>query len=240
VSVSFLYSRLLSRAVTGISKWHMRRQVPDAGLFEKVWPQYPVGCKRILFSSNYLPALTRPNVDVVTDGIAEITPRGVRTADGVLHEVDVIVYGTGFTASDFLAPMKILGRGRRNLREQWADGARAYLGISVPHFPNLYIMYGPNTNVGSGSIVFMLEQQARFIVDALAHAKRWGAPIEVKPEVEEAFDTEIQGRLASSVWTKCSSWYRNAAGRVSTNWPGTSLEYRKRTKFSPNDYQIVK
>lgn len=238
LAIAFLYSKPLARAVTAISRRHMRKQVPDPALFAKVWPDYPVGCKRILFSSDYLPALGQPNVEVVTDGIREIRPEGIVDADGSLHEVDVIVHGTGFTASDFLAPIEVRGRGGADLRERWREGAHAYLGLAVPDFPNMFLMYGPNTNVGSGSIVFMLEQQARHLAEAIAHSARAGAPLEVRREVEAAYDAEMQDRLSDSVWTRCNSWYRNANGRISTNWPGLSLEYRRRTAFDPVDYAV--
>ncbi|MGW0889840.1 flavin-containing monooxygenase [Saccharopolyspora sp. NPDC002578] len=241
IAVSFLYSRVLSRILTAFSRRHMRKQVPDPALFEKVWPQYPVGCKRILFSNDYLPALGESNVAVVDTGIESIHAGGVRDGSGEFHEVDVIIYGTGFTASDFLAPLRVAGAGGRDLREEWSrTGSRAYLGISVPHFPNLYVMYGPNTNVGAGSIVFMLEQQAKHLTSAILHSARVGSPIAVRPEVAAAFDAEVQGRLVDGVWTKCASWYCDASGRISTNWPGTGVEYRRRTAdFRPSDYEPV-
>ncbi|HET6877914.1 MAG TPA: NAD(P)/FAD-dependent oxidoreductase [Jatrophihabitans sp.] len=240
LALALLYSKPLARMVTAISRTHMKRQLKDPALFAKLWPSYPIGCKRILFSNNYLPALTQPNVALVTEPITEITTSGVRTGDGAQHDVDAIIYGTGFTATDFLAPMKIRGLDGRDLREEWGGGARAYLGVSVPRFPNLFLMYGPNTNLGSGSIVFMLECQARYIRQALEHVAAAGAPISVRPEVEAAYDAETQERLAHGVWSKCSSWYRNAQGRITTNWPGTVTEYRRRTAhFDPSAYETA-
>lgn len=195
----------------------------------------------MLFSNDYLPALGEANVEVVDRGIGSIHPHWITDAGGEFREVDVVIYGTGFTASDFLAPLTITGVGGRDLRERWSrHGASAYLGISVPHFPNLYVVYGPNTNVGAGSIIFMLEQQAKHLTDAIRHGARVGRPIAVRPEVAAAFDEEVQGRLRDSVWTKCGSWYRDASGRISANWPGTSLEYRRRTaEFRPSDHEPV-
>jgi len=240
MAVAFLYSKQLSKVVEGISRMHFKRQVKDEVLRAKLWPDYPVGCKRILFSSNYLPALEQPNVDIITGGIDAITETGLRTKDGVVHEADVIIYGTGFTATDFLAPMKIRGVGGRDLREEWTEGARAYLGVSVPNFPNLFLMYGPNTNTGSGSIIFFLECQARYISQAVDHTDRLGKPIAVRQSVEDEFDKEVQGRLVNGVWSQCTSWYRNANGRITTNWPGTQREYRRRTaQFNPADYDTV-
>jgi cation diffusion facilitator CzcD-associated flavoprotein CzcO len=236
LSIAFLYSKPLSRFVAALSRWHMMRQLNNFELFEKVWPDYAVGCKRILFSNDYLPSLRQPNVDVVSDPIEEIAETGVRTSDGLVHEVDVIIYGTGFTASDFLAPMKILGQGRRDLRAQWSNGARAYLGVSVPHFPNLFLMYGPNTNLGAGSVVYMLESQAKYIRQAVA-GLRGGDAVVVRADVEDRYDAETQARLTDGVWSKCTSWYRTANGRVSTNWPGTSSQYRRRMKrFDANEF----
>ena len=240
MGVAFLYARPLSKAIEQACRTHLKYQVKDKVLRAKLWPDYPVGCKRILFSSNYLPSLTQPNVDLVTEGIDEITPTGVRTKDGVTHDVDVIIFGTGFTASDFLAPMQIRGRGGKDLREEWAGGAQAYLGMSVVDFPNLFLMYGPNTNLGSGSIVTMLESQARYIRKAIAHSQSTGRPIAVRGDVAAKFDRSLQERLVDGVWSKCSSWYRNANGRVSTNWPGTVTEYRRRTaKFDASDFTTV-
>uniref|UniRef100_UPI001C21E59F flavin-containing monooxygenase n=1 Tax=Nocardia alni TaxID=2815723 RepID=UPI001C21E59F len=156
-----------------IADRHRAHHVPDPELRRKLTPDYEPGCKRALFSNDYFPALTQPNVAVETTTIEAITPSGIRTADGVEHPADVIIYGTGFKGTEFLAPMNIYGRGGRKLTDVWSpEGARAYLGMSVPDFPNLFLMYGPNTNVGSGSIIYMLESQARYIrqiVQYLSH-----------------------------------------------------------------------
>jgi cation diffusion facilitator CzcD-associated flavoprotein CzcO len=242
LGVALLYSKPLATAVTRLSRWHMQRGVgDDPGLFAKVWPSYPVGCKRILFSNDYLPALTQPNVELVTSGIEQVTASGVDTRDGVAHQLDVLILGTGFTATDFLAPMQVRGLGGRDLRAQWREGARAYLGIAVPHFPNLFMMYGPNTNLGSGSIVYMLESQARYVGQAVSSlAADGGRPLVVRPEVEAAYDAKIQERLVTGVWSRCSNWYRNANGRVTTNWPRLPLEYRRATaRFDRDAYQVA-
>ncbi|MGH3519616.1 MAG: flavin-containing monooxygenase, partial [Haloechinothrix sp.] len=153
-------------AVAAISRRHLRKQVPDPVLRVKVTPDYAPGCKRGLFSDDYLPALGRPNVEVETTGISEILAHGIRTEDGVVREADVIVYGTGFKATEFLAPMAIHGLDGQKLADVWNEGPHAYLGMTVPGFPNLFIMYGPNTNLGVGSIIYMLESQARYIRQA--------------------------------------------------------------------------
>ncbi|MBW0113985.1 NAD(P)/FAD-dependent oxidoreductase [Pseudonocardia sp. KRD-169] len=216
----------------------LRRQVPDAALRAKLQPDYPVGCKRVGISSDWFPALARPHVDVVTDAIAAVTPTGVRTADRTEHPADVIVLGTGFATSDFLAPMKVFGPGGAELSDRWREGARAHLGIAVPGFPNLFLLYGPNTNVGSGSIVHMLESQIAYVRQAIAAIAGGAGPLSVRPEVESRFDTEMQDRLGRSVWTGCQSWYRTETGRIVNNWPGLMREYRRRTaRFDAEEYE---
>lgn len=240
LSVAWVYAKPLAAAIKRWSKWHMRRQTKaKPGLFEKVWPEYPVGCKRILFSDSYLPALAEPNVEVVTDGIDKITPTGVRTADGRAHEVDVIIWGTGFKTTEFLAPMAITGIGGHELTEEWRSGAHAYYGVSVPRFPNLFLMYGPNTNTGGGSIIYFLEAQAKYLGRYVDHLATTGAPLTVRREVEKAYDARIQAQLADSVWSRCSSWYRQADGRITTNWPLLGIQYRNQARFDPADYEVV-
>ncbi|WP_280317357.1 flavin-containing monooxygenase [Nocardia wallacei] len=231
----------IRRIATWLGHRALRRDVPDPALRAKLTPDYPVLCKRVLFSNEYYPALTRPNVDVVTTGIAEIVPGGIRTTDGEVHPADVIVYGTGFKGSEFLWPMRVTGRGGVELDRVWTGGARAYLGMAVPGFPNLFLMYGPNTNLGIGSIVYMIECQARYIRHALSYlAAHPGRGLEVRPAVARAFDEHTQRRLRRTPWTHCSSWYRNAAGRITNNWPGTVTSYRLRTRrLNPADYDLV-
>ncbi|MFH5209549.1 flavin-containing monooxygenase [Antrihabitans spumae] len=220
---------------------HRESQIDDPELLAKMTPDYQAGCKRGLMASNYYPAVGQPNVHIETSHIEKITPNAVVTDDGVSHPVDVIVYCTGFAATQFLAPMNIHGIGGKSLREVWSDGARAYYGLAVPHFPNMFVMYGPNTNLGSGSIIYMHEQQARYVRQAVEFLKRKKAfYVAVKPEVEQSYDAEIQKRLEKTVWTKCSSWYREASGRVVANWPGKMSEYGKRTNFDPKDYDVTR
>ncbi|GAA1955753.1 NAD(P)/FAD-dependent oxidoreductase [Amycolatopsis minnesotensis] len=218
-----------------------RRYVKDRALRAKVKPGYQMGCKRILFTNDYLPALAKPNVTVETGRIAEITPRGVRTADGTEHEADVLVYGTGFAATDFLGELDVRGLGGRGLADDWAKGAHAYLGMAVPGFPNLFCVYGPNTNLGAGSIVYMIERQARYLRQAVeALSKPDVSYLDVHPGVERRFDEEMRRRLKRSVWTTCSSWYRQDDGRVTTNWPGLVSEYHRRTrKLDLGDYRVA-
>jgi cation diffusion facilitator CzcD-associated flavoprotein CzcO len=221
----------IANSIEWIAKTHLAKQVSDPALRAKLTPDYQIGCKRVLFANNYYPAVAQPNVKVETGQINEITPRGVRTADGVEHEADTIIYGTGFAATDFLGGLDVRGLEGRTLADYWSQGAHAYLGIAVPGFPNLFCMYGPNTNLGAGSIIYMIERQARYIRQAVEHlAKPDVSYLDVDSAVEARYDEEIQSRLAKSVWTMCSSWYRQDDGRVPTNWPGLVSEYDRRTK----------
>lgn len=226
--------------VTKIAVNHLHKQVADPELRAKLTPDYPAGCKRGLFSNNYYPALTQPNVRVETTEIAEVAPTGVRTADGVLHEVDVIIYGTGFKGTEFLWPMTIHGANGRKLEDEWQGGARAYHGISVPGFPNMFMVYGPNTNLGVGSIVYMIESQARYIRQALQELSRHPAhTLDVRRAVAEEYDVKLQARLDRTPWGLCSSWYRNAAGRITNNWPGAVASYRLQTRtLRPEHYHL--
>jgi cation diffusion facilitator CzcD-associated flavoprotein CzcO len=221
------------------SEWLRRAQVPDPALRARLTPDHPVGCKRILISSDWFPALTRPRVDLVTAPITEVTATGVRTADDVEHAADVIILGTGFASTEFLAPMKVFGPGGHELSERWRDGARAHLGITVPGFPNLFLLYGPNTNLGSGSIVHMLECQIGYVRQAVELLRSGVRTLSVRPEVAARFDAEVQHRLARSVWTGCRSWYRTASGRIVSNWPGTMREYAQRTRrFEEAEFEL--
>lgn len=227
----------LARVLKGLAAANLKRHIKDPVLRAKLTPDYPIGCKRVLFSSEWYPALACDNVDVETDHIVEVTETGVRTADGRLHEVDVIIYGTGFKATEFLAPMTITGRDGRDLQSEWADGAHAHLGIAVPGFPNMFLIYGPNTNLGSSSVILMMEQQAgyiRQIVEELAR-RGTGRAFEVWRSVAETYDAEIQSRLERGVWSQCNNWYRTASGRVTTNWPGLVHEYQRRTRTAVLD-----
>jgi cation diffusion facilitator CzcD-associated flavoprotein CzcO len=219
----------------------MRSQLKDPELRKKVWPDYTFGCKRILFSSAFLPALGRPNVDVVTERIKSLSATGVVTDDGAEHEVDCIIYGTGFRTNDFMFPMAIRGAGGRSLAQDWAQGAHAHLGITIPGFPSLFVMYGPNTNTSGGSIIAYLEAQASYIRQALALVRRRGAAgISVRPEVEAASDGDVQAAFADTAWTRCDSWYRTPDGRIVANWPYYMRDYFERTRvLEPSEFELL-
>lgn len=222
---------LAGKAIKTTALKHLANKIKDPELRAKLTPDYPVGCKRILFANTYYPAISQPHVELVTDAITHITPSGVVTATGATHDVDVIIYATGFDAQEFLESIDITGVGGQKLATQWRDGARAYLGIYVPNFPNLFLSYGPNTNLGGGSIIYMLEAQARHIRQTMDRLRAGGhSSVAVTPEADELYDREIQNRLAKSVWSHCSSWYRHASGRITSNWPGSTHPYAQRTK----------
>jgi cation diffusion facilitator CzcD-associated flavoprotein CzcO len=214
----------------GVALAQRRIQLRDRGLRAKVTPDYPMGCKRILVTADWYPALMRDDVDLITEPIETITPTGIRA--GIEREYDAIVYATGFQTSDPVAPMQVFGVDGVNLStEAWKEGAEAYLGISVPGFPNLFLMYGPNTNLGAGSIIYMLECQMRYVVDAMRRLReRELAWIDVREGPHRAFCDEMQRRLTGSVWESCDSWYRAPSGRITNNWPGLMTEYRARTR----------
>ncbi|GAA3172170.1 NAD(P)/FAD-dependent oxidoreductase [Blastococcus jejuensis] len=240
-AVAFTKWTGLMRLIDGQARRHLRRQVGDPALREAVAPQGEPGCKRILLSNDYYPALTRPSVEVVRTPISRVLPDGLRTDDGVVHPVDTIIWGTGFAATDFLTPMTVTGPGGRDLREAWADGAEAYLGIAVAGFPNLFLLYGPNTNLGHNSIVYMLESQIRYVVQAVRRVAARPAALSVRPEVQRRFNEWVQDRITATVWDRgCTSWYRTASGRNTTNWPDFTFAYRARTRrFDEADYELT-
>ena len=220
---------------------HIARQVTDDALRTALTPEDPIGCKRILLSNEYYGALTRDNVDVVTSAITEVTPTGVRTSDGSHHEVDAIIYGTGFKATEILGPLHVTGRNGRVLHKEWQDGAEAHLGISVAGFPNLFILYGPNTGLGHSSVVLMLEAQINYVLQAVRRlAKGDIAWLEVWSAVQAGSNAALQRRIRTSVWAQeCDSWYRTAAGKNTIQWPGFTFEYAARTRrLDESDFHL--
>lgn len=223
------WSKALLGAVEKAWRLHLRRQVRDPELRARLEPDYAIGCKRILFSNDWYPALAREHVDLVTHPVAAVEPEGVRTDDGTLHPADVIIWGTGFAATGFLAGVDVRGVGGADLHEVWSDGAFAHLGITVPGFPNLFCIYGPNTNLGGSSIIGMMEAQAEYVAQVVARLDADGArTAEVDPAIAAAYDREMQRRLRASAWSTCDSWYVDGS-RITTNWPGRVAEYQERT-----------
>lgn len=215
---------------------HMEKAVMDPELRAKLTPDYRIGCKRILQSNDFYPAMARENVTLVTDPIREIRPEGV-IADR-LHEADVLIYGTGFHVTDSMERLDIRGRDGRTLREAWAEGLSAHLGMSVAGFPNLFFLLGPHTGLGHNSVVLMIEAQAKHLARLLTEMRAQGlTAVEPKPERQRAFVEEVTGRLSGMVWQAggCRSWYQDDHGRNTTLWPGTVREYEKRMRAAGLD-----
>jgi cation diffusion facilitator CzcD-associated flavoprotein CzcO len=216
---------------TAFFRRHLRRAVQDPELRERLTPTDPMGCKRILISNDWYPALQLPQVEVCTDRVVEVREHSVVTADGTERQVDTIVLGTGFAATEFLVPMRVTGRGGKDLHEQWGGAARAYLGTAVPGFPSFFTLYGPNTNLGHNSILFMIEAQVGWIVRAVQQLQRGAAWIDVRPEAAQAFDDWVQQRSRRTVFAGgCTSWYLTADGRNTQNWPASTLTFRRRLR----------
>ena len=215
-----------NRWLTALAKWHLSRQVADHALRAKLTPDYPLGCKRLLVSDDYLPCFNQANVELVDTEIDDFTPAGIRTRDGAQRTFDCVVFATGFDVRNCLAPVAINGRQGRCLQDAWAAGPHAYHGVATPGFPNMFLLYGPNTNLGHSSIIFMLECQFRYITQCLAHiAATDGSAMEVRPEASESYNTGLQSKLRQTVWAAdCGSWY-GQDGKITANWSGSTTAF---------------
>jgi 4-hydroxyacetophenone monooxygenase len=240
-SVSELNDLLRALLVEALEAQYADR--PD--LWAKVLPGYPPAAKRIIVDNGaWARALHRDDVELTTDHIDKITPEGVITVDGRLHEFDVLIYGTGFQPSRFLTPMKVVGRGGVNIHEQWDGDARAYLGITVPGFPNFFVLYGPNTNiVVNGSIIWFSECEVRYVMDCIRIVLAGGhLALDCRRDVHDRYNAEIDAENLRMAWgvSNVNSWYKNAKGRVTQNWPFPLLEYWTRTRqVDPGDYEVL-
>lgn len=217
----------------GMALRNLKRAVKDPALRETLTPDYRIGCKRILQSNDYFPALARDNAEVVTDGIAEVRPRSIVTCDGTERPVDAIIFGTGFHTTDSFAHLDIRGRDGVSLADLWSRGMAAHLGTAIAGFPNLFMLLGPNTGLGHNSVVLMIEAQADYVVRRLKDMQRQGlATIEARQEAQDGFAAEMEKRLSATVWQAggCRSWYQDASGRNTTLWPGTVLEFQRRMR----------
>ena len=231
--------RIMGRAIRGLATVQRFAQLRgDRRLIAATRPTSEPGCKRLCITSEWYPTMRRPDVDLVTDPIAGVVPQGLMTESGTLYPADTIIYGTGFRATELLAPLTLTGRGGVTLEEAWADGAEAYLGMTIPAFPNLFLVYGPNTNHGTGSVIATHEAQMAYLRDALRLLRGGAEVLEVRREAHARFQAEMAQRTARTVWASgCSNWYVNAAGRVTNNWPGYNDEYRRRVaRLEPSDY----
>ncbi|MGQ0697833.1 MAG: flavin-containing monooxygenase [Panacagrimonas sp.] len=227
-----------------VATGHLRRQVKNPVLREKLTPSYTIGCKRILISDDYYPALTQPNVEVITDGVKEIRANSVIAADGSEREIDLIIWGTGFHAADPVPRGVFHGRDGVDILDTWKDGAEAYKGTTVAGFPNLFFIVGPNTGLGHSSMVFMIESQVRYIAEALkAMCLRHAHTVEVKPAAQRKYNNRLQSRIGKAVWNTggCQSWYLDQNGRNVTLWPGATWQFRMQTRsFDIDRYTLGK
>ena len=243
--LSFLPFRhpALARVAERLASRHLARQVADFALRAKLTPTYSIGCKRILISDDYFPAITQPNVELVTDGIAEIVSDAVVSGDGTVRPIDAIIFATGFYATDPpLAPF-VFGRGGRSLRDAWTPSMRAFASTTVSGFPNLFVIPGPNSGLGHTSLIYMIESQIAHMMSVLRHMERESiAAIEPSADAQRQYVSWVDERMRGTVWTtgKCASWYLDATGRNSTLWPDFTFRFRRRVAtMRAKDYVTV-
>jgi len=242
-ALGFVVDPRLMKLAERWARSHLRKQVPDRTLRDKLKPDYTIGCKRILISNDYYPALSRENVEVVTGGPQEIRAHSVVDQDGHEHEVDAIIFGTGFAATDPIGPLEIRGVNGTDLRDEFSrTGTEAYLGTTVAGFPNLFLLTGPNTGLGHNSMVYMIESQVAYVLDALkTMERRQSESVEVLRSRQETYNETLHGSSAPSVWQSggCRSWYLDENGKNVTLWPGFTWQFRRKTaRFNAADYQL--
>jgi cation diffusion facilitator CzcD-associated flavoprotein CzcO len=237
------YRPKLMNLVQKLATRHLEKAIADPDLRARLTPDYAIGCKRMLPSNRWYPTLTKPNVDLVTDGIDHIRPDGIVTSTGELRQVDTIIFATGFHVTDIRIADRVTGRSGRTLSEEWNGSPRAYRGTTVPGFPNLFFLVGPNTGLGHNSIIFMIEAQLAYVMDALEHMHaRNASRLDVRPEAERAYNAHIQAKLARSVWNTggCSSWYLDRNGRNATIWPDFTFRFwGQMRRFDPQAYELT-
>ena len=229
----------MTKALTELSYNYLVKKVQDPTLRAKLLPDYPVGCKRPLQSRTWFPTFALPNVTLETTPIVAFTERGLRAADGVEHPVDTVIFGTGFKAADYLSTLDVYGTGGRRLHDDWRDGAEAYLGTVVPGYPNLFTLYGPNTN-GVTSMIYIIEAQAQFVCRMLGEMRRRGIrALDVRRDVHDAFNAEIQQAMVESVWNaNCNNYFRHPSGKVVTQFPYSGRSFAKRIASVDTDVFI--
>jgi cation diffusion facilitator CzcD-associated flavoprotein CzcO len=222
---------------------HLQAQVPDAALRTRLTPSYELGCKRVLISNDFYPAIQRPNVEFITEGIREIREHSIVTQDGTERAVDVLIYGTGFRATEPLHDTRVAGRGGLEIHQAWSERVSAYLGVTVSGFPNFFILLGPNTGLGHNSVVLMSEAQIGYVMDCLRLMRKRGAKVmEVKSQTQKNFVDELRARLTGTVWQSggCRSWYQDVrTGESPVIWPGSVVSYMRKTKtVAERDYVL--
>jgi cation diffusion facilitator CzcD-associated flavoprotein CzcO len=230
--MGFTIDPRLMRRARKIALQHLHDSVADEAMRDIMTPDYTIGCKRILISNDYYPAIQKPNLHLQTTGVTSVDETGVTDSDGMHHEVDAIILGTGFHATDPLTPTRIIGLGGRELAEDWRDGPEAYLGINVTGYPNLFLLMGPNTGLGHNSMIFMIEAQVRYAAILLQNILSQSyATIDVSRVAQRQYNIEIQAALKKTVWSSgCKSWYQTKNGRHSVLWPGFTFSYWLRTR----------
>jgi cation diffusion facilitator CzcD-associated flavoprotein CzcO len=237
----FLDAPRLSALGEKLSMRHLHQQVKDPALREKLTPHFQFGCKRILISDDYWASFERPNVELVTDPIEQITRDGIQTQDGVLREIDALVLATGFSVGLASAPFPIFGRGGRPLDEAWKDGAVAYKGMTVSGFPNWFILMGPNTGPGHTSVLVYTEAQIAHVLGAVQELRGGARWVDVRQDVQDRYNERIQKRMKHMVWHTCNSWYLSKDGSNHALYPGFAAEYAARTRrFAARDYEIAR
>ncbi|MBV1920766.1 MAG: NAD(P)/FAD-dependent oxidoreductase [Pseudomonadales bacterium] len=240
-ALAFSWAKPLMRKAEREFEKLLKKSVKDTALRKKLTPDYPMGCKRILLSNEYFETFTRPNVSLITENIKEVTSDSIILKDGSSHQVDAIVYGTGFRATEFLSPLKIKRENGADLNTSWNDGAEAYLGINVSGFPNFHMLYGPNTNLGHNSIVYMLESQINYILKTLEVMDKKGIKsLNVKKHIQNDFNRRLQEKVKTTVWNQnCDSWYKTESGKNTNNWPGFTFIYRLlTTRVNLGQYEV--
>jgi cation diffusion facilitator CzcD-associated flavoprotein CzcO len=238
----FTTRRGVMRAMQRIADREREKVLTDPELRAKATPDTEMGCKRVLISNEWYPALMREDVELLSGGVERITPGGVVGPDGVEREADTIIFGTGFHTTDFITPMAVHGLDGQELNEVWGGRAEAFLGTTVSGFPNMFILYGPNTNHGAGSVPYLLECQYNYVLDAIGRMREGGFRyLDLRPEAQEEWRREMAERSAKTVWvTGGNNWYLNAAGENTNNWPGPWLEFRRRTRrLNPGHYRVA-
>ena len=223
--------------VQELSETFLRRNVADDRLRDALTPRYPFRCKRVLLGEKYYAALQYAHVDLVMDPIERIARTSVVTAGGDVIDVDAIVLSTGFETSNYLSSLDVVGIGGESLHDRWGQDPRAYRGVAVSGFPNFFMLYGPNTNQGANSIIYILEAGARMVASAVSRLARRGGYLGVRPDVEHRFNQEISADLERTIWTRCDSYYRSPTGRIVTQWPHAELDYARATwRLRPRDW----
>jgi cation diffusion facilitator CzcD-associated flavoprotein CzcO len=241
--LGFLGNHFVRGKATEIATRHRERQIKEPKLRAALTPNYELGCKRVLVSDDFYPTLTRSNVELVSDGIAEVREHSIVTSDGVERPIDVLIFGTGFRATEPLIGIRLVGREGAEIHDAWRERMSAYLGITVSGFPNLFLLLGPNTGLGHNSVVLMIEAQVRYVMSCLALMKRRKRRVlEVRQETQKQFVAEVHRRLQGTVWQSggCNSWYQDQrTGENTTLWPGSVVAYVRKTRsVSPADYEL--